>query len=130
LAVAGARLARLSDKVVGEDTAMVLLESPGGAIGTLSTSLTVPGAGPRSSDTLTLIGETGTIAFRDWVLSCTADGATESFEREVVYQASFDAVIAQFVGSLRHGERFETTAEENLATLQLVDDVYRMAGWP
>lgn len=130
LLVAGARLARLSDKVVGEDTAMLLLESPGGAIGTLSTSLTVPGAGPRSSDTLTLIGETGTIAFRDWVLSCTSDGATESFEREPVYQASFDAVIAQFAGALRHGERFETTAEENLATLQLVDDVYRIAGWP
>jgi predicted dehydrogenase len=130
LSVAGARVARLSDRVVGEDTAMLLLESPGGAIGTLSASLTVPGAGPRSSDTLTLIGETGTITFRDWVLACTADGATESFEREPVYQASFDAVIAQFAGSLRHGTPFETTAEENLATLQLVDDVYRLAGWP
>lgn len=130
LTVAGARLARLSDHVVGEDTAMLLLESPGGAIGTLSHSLAVPGAGPRSSDTLTLVGERGTISFRDWVLSCSADGTAETWEREAAYQASFDAVMAQFAGMLRDGTRFETTAVENLATLALVDDIYRLAGWP
>lgn len=130
LAVADARLARLSDDVIGEDTAMILLESPGGAIGTLSTSLAVPGAPSRSSDTLRLIGERGTIAFRDWVLSCTGSAETETWEREAAYQASFDAAIAQFAGSLRGGPPFETTATENLATLALVDDVYRLAGWP
>jgi len=130
LAVVGARVARLSDLVVGEDTAMLLLESPAGAIGTLSTSLTVPGAAPRSSDTLTLVGERGTITFRDWVLSCSDGGATETWEREAAYQASFDAVMAQFAGWLRGGAPFETTAAENLATLALVDDVYRLAGWP
>ncbi len=130
LAVAGARLARLSENVVGEDTAMLLLESPAGAIGTLSHSLAVPGAGPRSSDTLTLIGDRGTITFRDWILSCSDGGATETWDREAAYQASFDAVMAQFAGWLRGRMPFETTAEENLATLQLVDDVYRAAGWP
>ncbi|MEQ8815642.1 MAG: Gfo/Idh/MocA family oxidoreductase [Thalassobaculum sp.] len=130
LSVAGARLARLSDRVVGEDTAMILFESPAGAIGTLSHSLAVPGAAPRSSDTLTLIGERGTIGFRDWVLSCSDGGPAETWEREAAYQASFDAVMAQFAGWLRGGPAFETTAAENLATLALVDDVYRLAGWP
>lgn len=130
LSVAGAHLARLSDHVVGEDTAMILLEAPGGAIGTLSASLTVSGAGARSSDTLRLIGERGTITFRDWVLSCSGDDATETWERDAAYQASFDAVIAQFAGMLRLGTPFETTASENLATLALVDAVYRLAGWP
>ena len=130
LAVAGARLARLSDRVVGEDTAMLLLESPDGAIGTLSHSLTVPGAAQRSSDTLTLVGERGTIGFRDWVLTCSGDDASESWDREAAYQAAFDAVIAHFVDGLRTGAAFETTAAENLATLALVDDVYRLAGWP
>lgn len=130
LVAAGARVARLSDRVIGEDTAMILFESPDGAIGTLSTSLTVPGAAARSSDSLRLIGERGTITFRDWVLSCSDGGATETWEREAAYQASFDAVISQFAGWLRGETPFETTAAENLATLALVDDVYRLAGWP
>lgn len=130
LSVAGARLARLSDHVVGEDTAMILFESPGGAIGTLSHSLAVPGAPPRSSDTLRLVGERGTMTFSDWVLSCSDGGASETWEREAAYQGSFDAVMAQFAGWLRGGPPFETTAAENLATLELVDEVYRLAGWP
>ena len=130
LAAAGARVARLSDAVVGEDTAMLLLESPGGAIGTMSTSMTVPGAAPRSSDTLRLIGERGTITFADWALRCSGDPAVERWEPEEAYQASFDAVIAHFADALRRGTAFETSAEENLATLALVDDVYRLSGWP
>jgi len=130
LAVAGARLARLSDHVVGEDTAMLLLESPGGAVGTLSASMSVPGAAPRSSDTLRLVGENGTITFRDWTLGWSGDAAVERWEPEAAYQDSFDAVIAHFADALRRGTPFETSAAENLATLTLVDDVYRLAGWP
>ncbi|MEQ8397542.1 Gfo/Idh/MocA family oxidoreductase [Thalassobaculum sp.] len=129
LSVAGARLARLSDAVIGEDTAMLLLESPDGAIGTLSTSLTVPGGPPRSSDTMRLIGERGTITFEDSTLRWSGGGDTQTWDREEAYQASFDGVMAHFADALRRGAPFETSAAENLATLQLVDDVYRLARW-
>ena len=127
LAVAGARVARLSQRVIGEDTAMLLLESPDGAIGTLSASLSGPGIQSRSSDTLRLTGERGTITFADWALTCSGDDAVERWEPEAAYQASFDAVIAHFVEALRSGAPFETGAGENLATLALVEDVYRLA---
>lgn len=115
--------------MIGEDTAMLLLESPDGAIGTMSTSMTVPGAAPRSSDTLRLIGERGTITFKDWELRWSGGEAVERWDPEEAYQESFDGVIAHFADSLRRGAPFETSAVENLATLELVDDVYRLAGW-
>jgi predicted dehydrogenase len=127
LSVAGALLARISDRVVGEDTAMVLLESRGGAIGTLSGSMSVPGLPPRSGDLLRLIGDRATITFRDWMLSCSEDESVERFEPDAAYQAAFDAVIEQFVEGLCSGAPVETSARENLATLALVEDVYRRA---
>ena len=129
LAVVGARLARLSADVVGEDTAMLLLESPGGAIGTMSTSMSVPGVASRSSDTLRLVGELGTISFEDWSLRWSCGPEVERWDPEEAYQASFDGVIAHFVEALRSGAPFETSATDNLATLTLVDDVYRLSGW-
>ena len=53
----------------------------------------------------------------------------ERWDPEEAYQASFDGVIAHFVEALRSGAPFETSATENLATLTLVDDVYRLSGW-
>lgn len=128
LSVAGARLARLSELVVGEDTAMVLLEAPNGSIGTLMGSMVVPGLPPRSSDTLRIIGERATITFRDWRLTCSDGDATETFDPEASYQASFDAVIEHYVDGLLTGAPFETSASDNLATLAVVEAVYRMAG--
>jgi predicted dehydrogenase len=37
--------------------------------------------------------------------------------------------IAHFATSLRDGAPFETAPEDNLRTLQLVEDCYRLSGW-
>jgi predicted dehydrogenase len=52
----------------------------------------------------------------------------ETYDRDRGYQASFDGVIAHFVGCLETGAPFETGPADNLRTLRLVDDAYRAAG--
>jgi len=46
---------------------------------------------------------------------------------ETAYQACFDAAIAHFVDCLLSGAAFETSAEDNLQTLRLVEDAYALA---
>ena len=43
------------------------------------------------------------------------------------YQACFDAGIAHFVECLLSGAPFETSPEDNLLTLKLVEDAYALA---
>jgi len=40
-----------------------------------------------------------------------------------------NGTVAHFVTSLRDGTPFETAPEDNLRTLQLVEDCYRLSGW-
>ena len=126
LQVVDARTARLSDHVVGEDTAMLLLQSQNGAIGTLSASMSVHGQPARTADRLKIIASDGTIDFADWTLTRSGGGPIV-YDPDEVYQASFDAVIAHFAACLASGDPFETPCRENLATLALVEDVYRAA---
>jgi predicted dehydrogenase len=39
-------------------------------------------------------------------------------------------VIAHFAKAVHSGAPFETTPEDNLLTLRLVEDAYRLSGWP
>ena len=40
-----------------------------------------------------------------------------------------DRTIAHFVQSLRGNSPFETAPQDNLETLRLVEDCYRLFGW-
>jgi hypothetical protein len=51
-----------------------------------------------------------------------------SFNLEEAYQKSYDNAIAHFIDSLESGEPFETDRLDNLETLQLVSEAYRLAG--
>jgi predicted dehydrogenase len=46
---------------------------------------------------------------------------------KAAYQACFDRAIAHFTDCLRTGAPFETAPEDNLETLRLVEDAYRLA---
>jgi len=48
-------------------------------------------------------------------------------DMRAAYQACFDAGIAHFVEKLLSGEPFETSPEDNLQTLKLVEDAYALA---
>ena len=44
-------------------------------------------------------------------------------------EGAYNRTIAHFVTSLRDDTPFETAPQDNLATLQLVEDCYRLSGW-
>ena len=43
------------------------------------------------------------------------------------YQKSYDNAIAHFVNAVRSEQPFETDSRDNLLTLRLVEDAYRLA---
>ena len=47
----------------------------------------------------------------------------------IEYQGSYNRTIAHFVKSLRDISPFETAPQDNLETLRLVEDCYRLSGW-
>jgi predicted dehydrogenase len=129
MSVVSSKKTHVSPEVVGEDAALILLNSEHGAIGMVSGNLSVPGAPPLPRDRLELIGERSSILFDNDTL--TISGETNEAIRinlEEAYQTSYNNAIAHFVEALRSGQPFETDRLDNLKTLRLVDDAYRLAG--
>ena len=129
LRVTASSLSRLSGDVIGEDTAHIVLNGEGGAVGTVTGCFMVPGAPPRVEDRLELIGERGRILFDGdrLTLADTAGEKTVAIDLEAGYQGSYDAAIAHFVDCLRAGRPFETDRLDNLETLRLVKEAYAVA---
>ena len=44
-------------------------------------------------------------------------------------EGAHNRTIAHFVASLQDGTPVETPTQDNLSTLQLVEDCYRLSGW-
>lgn len=129
MSVVSSKKTHISPEVVGEDAALILLRSENGAIGTISGNLSAPGAPPLPRDRLELIGERSSILFDNDAL--TISGETNEAIRinlEEAYQASYNIAIAHFAEALRTGQPFETDRFDNLKTLRLVDEAYRLAG--
>jgi D-apiose dehydrogenase len=127
--VLGARLGRICPEVAGEDRATIMLASDDGAPVVVDGDMAAPGYPPRTSDLLELTGTRGTILFKDMRLSLMGSAhESVSFDPEESYQASFDDCIRHFVSCLETGAPFETNPQDNLETLRLVEDTYRLAG--
>jgi predicted dehydrogenase len=129
MSVVSSQKKHVSPEVVGEDVALILLRSENGAIGTISGNLSAPGAPPLPRDQLELIGERSSIFFDNDTL--TISGETNEaihVNLDEAYQASYDNAVAHFAESLRTGQPFETDRLDNLKTLRLVNDAYRLAG--
>ncbi|MGE4221339.1 MAG: gfo/Idh/MocA family oxidoreductase, partial [Alphaproteobacteria bacterium] len=54
--------------------------------------------------------------------------AEERFDMKAAYQTCFDAAAAHFADCLWEGLPFESDPRDNLETLRLVEDAYRLAG--
>ena len=119
---------RVSPDVVGEDVAHITLKAKNGAIGIVSGNLSAAGFPPLPQDHLELIGEHSSIFFDgETVKLIGKKSETTRFNFEEAYQASYDNAIAHFVEALRGGKPFETDRLDNLNTLRLVDEAYRLA---
>ncbi len=53
---------------------------------------------------------------------------TRTFDLAATYGESYAAAIAHFIDRLDDGAPFETAPADNLETLRLVEDCYRLAG--
>jgi D-apiose dehydrogenase len=130
LTVRAATLSRTCRDMAGEDGAVIHLETADGAGVAVFASFAAYGASAEQLDRLTVLGETGSIRLEGAEL--TASGAFEqrlSFDPLEVYQGSYAGAIAHFVSCLQDGRPFETSTTDNLETLRLVEDCYRLSGW-
>jgi predicted dehydrogenase len=128
LTVLSARTARTLDDVAGETVAVVSLQTTRGAPVEVIGTMAAPGYPARPPDRLEIVGSRASVVFDDWVLELRGPSPrVVQYDRDKGYQASFDGVIAHFVDCLASGAPFETSAEENLATLRIVEDAYASA---
>jgi predicted dehydrogenase len=120
---------RVSPDVIGEDVAHIVLKAKNGAVGMVSGNLSAPGFPLLPQDRLELIGERSSILFDGGTLSLVGEkNEAIHFNFEEAYQASYNNAIAHFAEALRTGQPFETDRLDNLKTLKLVDEAYRLAG--
>jgi D-apiose dehydrogenase len=139
LRVVAARTRRTEPDIPGETLATIMLETvPTGAPVVLAGSYVAPGfgnstssgsaVGAQTSDRLEVIGSRGSLVMTDSALELRGrEPKRVPVDYVAAYQECFDVAIAHFVQCLRDGTPFETDAEDNLETLQLVDEAYRLA---
>lgn len=125
LSLRHARLGRASPAMRGEDRAFLAFETAGGAQIGLLANLMVHGAPPALADKLVLIGTRGTLTLEGDTLRCAGPQAAElTYDMPACYRQSYAGAIAHFVDRLDSGAPFETAAEDNLRTLELVEAAY------
>jgi predicted dehydrogenase len=127
--VVDARLERSNRDIVAEDVASVVLRRlTDGVLVTINANLAVHGAPPAPRDHLRIFGTRGTLELDGNLLS--AKGAAqrqESFDPDAAYQGAYDATIAHFLDSLDGKVAMETSPGDNMKTLALVEDIYRLS---
>ena len=128
LHVVAASADRVCPEVIGEDMAHITLKADSGAMGTVSGNFCAAGFPSLPTDRLELIGEKASIIFDNNLLTLVGDEEKSiSLDLEAAYQKSYDNAIAHFVDCLESGKPFETDRLDNLKTLQLVSDAYKLA---
>lgn len=114
--------------IAGETAATLVLRRADGLLVVIEASKTAFGYPRQAADRLEVLGTAGRLLLERNRLQFSGLVATDTeYDHPVAYQAAFDAAVAHFVGCLRSGARFETDPEDNLATLALVEEVYRVA---
>ena len=130
LRVTAAAVGRVSTEIRGRTSPSSTSWPPIGAPGSVTGNFSAAGFPPLPSDRLELVGENGTIAFESGVLRLigpTAETVRYDFDRMV------PAVLRQRHRPFRRRASdswapFETDRIDNLNTLRLVADAYRLAG--
>jgi D-apiose dehydrogenase len=131
MSVTVAHLGRSNDDIIGEDMAAIALRRdadrmPVFVVGNLATH----GAPPAPVDRLRLIGSRGVATLDANILRLVGETVLEeAFDGDASYAGSYAAAIAHFLDGLAAGGKFETAPADNLRTLALVEDAYRLSGY-
>ena len=129
LRVTAAQLSRSSDLLVGEDGAVIQLCAENGAGVSVFASFAAHGHPAAQVDRLEILGDNGAIKLDGPSLTCSGISAdARTYDLAAEYQGSYNRTIAHFVKSLRDDTPFETAPQDNLETLRLVEDCYRLSG--
>ena len=129
LRVTAAGLSRSYSEMAGEDGAVIQMKAERGGTVSVFASFAAHGFPAAQVDRLDILGATGSIRLDGPQLTCAgAAPAAKRYDLAVEYQGSYNRTIAHFVQSLRDNTPFETAPEDNLETLRLVEDCYRLSG--
>src|SRR4029079_17470689 len=130
LQVTAAQLSRSSEQLVGEDGAVIQLRTRHGAGVAVFASFAAHGHPAAQVDRLEILGDTGAIRLDGPSLTCSgASPGERAYDLASEYQGSYNRTIAHFVNALRDNKPFETAPQDNLETLRLVEDCYRLSRW-
>jgi len=130
LRVTAAQLSRSSDLLVGADGAVIQLTTSNGAGIAVFASFAAHGHPAAQVDRLEILGDKGAIRLDGPSLTCSgASPGERTYDLPTEYQGSYNRTIAHFVDALRDNKPFETAPQDNLETLRLVEDCYRLSGW-
>jgi predicted dehydrogenase len=127
--VVASRIGRGTDVLVGEDTASILLETKRGMPVVVEGALCAAGHHVRAGDRLELTGTRGSVILDNAVLKLIGSTqAEQAYDEVVARQQCFDSSIQHFIDSMQSGQPFWTSGKDQLETLRLVEDAYRLAG--
>lgn len=120
-----ARLGKGCSAMAGEDRASLVFESSSGAAVSLLANLRVWGEPVAKPDELLLVGERGCIRLSGDSLRCQGDRPEQlNYDLPACYTESYAATIGHFIDALGDGRPFETSPQDNLQTLRLVEEIY------
>ena len=123
--------ARTCDAIVGEDTATILLRTRYGLPITIDGVMTAAGHDVRAPDRFEIAGTRGSVVLENGALKLVgAEPETHVYDEAQVRQGCFDASIQHFVDQVRSGGPMWTSAQDQLESLRVMEDAYRLAGEP
>jgi predicted dehydrogenase len=130
LKVEAAALTRTCPALLGEDGAVIHLSTAEGRGVSVFATFAAHGAPAQARDQLLVVGSDGAIRLDGSDLSLSGREAQAiAYDPDAAYAGSYAATIAHFVACLRDGAPFETSPADNLETLRLVEDCYRLSGF-
>lgn len=129
LEVTACAMSRTCPDLTGEDTTLAQLAGEGGLALQLFATFAAHGHPSGAADSLEILGPDGALRLEGGELSLLGPAPRhESYDLAATYAGSYAATIAHFVDRLADGQPFETAPADNLLTLRLVEDCYRLAG--
>lgn len=122
---------RACAEIRGEDSATLLLRTPYGLPVTIDGVMTAAGHDTRAPDRLEIAGTRCSVILEDAVLKLMgAEQETLVYHEAAVRQDCFNASVQHFVDQVAGGGAFWTSAKDQLETLRVMEDAYRLAGAP
>ena len=128
LTLNAASMERRSPLVRGEDRASLSLTTVAGSPVSLVGALMAPGYPAVQRDRLDIVGSTRAIQLEGDRLRCLRGTQIEedlAIDLALNYDASYLGALTHFLDRLDDGKPFETSAEDNLETLRIVEEAYQ-----